>query len=420
MFFEVRGINKSFGKIPLLRNINFSAAEGEIISFVGPSGVGKTTLLKIIAGLERPDSGQVLFNDNSVEKQNKPADYGKRNIEHEKTKNPAVMVFQDFLLFPNMTVFDNIAFGLRANKVKKPLIRERVMAMLSCFQIEDKKHHYPAALSAGQRQRVALARAMVIKPAVLLLDEPFANLDKNLKVETAEFIRNTQKQFKTTTLAVMHDQDEAFRMSDRIGVMLGGELVQLDAVSRVFHHPISVEVAAFLGAVNVVTSESVSYLEDALLLKPINAASQAFSPASQYSTDSDVYILNNGHVGPPDTTKDEKTENSTGRDFHINAHGLPPTTNNESLGMSLAINSFQIKLCKYRYYFRSEGATIISDPQGQWEVMEIVFFGTHVNYRIRHIQNRALQYRISSLNNLLNTGERVVLTIHQMLHERIG
>jgi len=242
MFFEVKQLNKSFGNKLLLKNISFGAKEGDIISFVGPSGVGKTTLLKIIAGLEQPDSGEILFTTSHKGK--------------NSGNNPAVMVFQDFMLFPNMTVFDNIAFGLRAAKTDKKRMEQKVQEMLQCFQIQDKQDQYPKSLSAGQQQRVAIARAMVINPSILLLDEPFANLDKNLKAETASFIHHTQKRFNTTTIAVMHDQEEAFRMSDKIGVMLDGELVQFDTVSRVYHAPISIKAAAFLGQVNILTREA--------------------------------------------------------------------------------------------------------------------------------------------------------------------
>ncbi len=238
MFFKLNNVNKWFHGKQTLKNISFTADRGEIISFIGPSGVGKTTLLKIIAGLEPPDSGDIVFN----------TDAGDRN--------PAVMVFQDFLLFPNMTVFDNVAFGLRASKTDRRMIQTRVMEMLDCFQVREQSGQYPRQLSAGQQQRVAIARAMVINPGVLLLDEPFANLDKNLKADTALFIRSTQKRFNTTTICVMHDQEEAFSMSDRIGIMLDGQLVQFDRVDRVFHEPISIKAAAFLGHVNPLTPET--------------------------------------------------------------------------------------------------------------------------------------------------------------------
>jgi putative spermidine/putrescine transport system ATP-binding protein len=243
MFFKLNKVNKGFHGKQILKDISFAADRGEIISFIGPSGVGKTTLLKIIAGMETPDSGQIVFNS---------VDGG---------RNPAVMVFQDFLLFPNMTVFDNVAFGLRASKTDKKVIPKKVIEMLDCFQVREKADQYPKQLSAGQQQRVAIARAMVINPGVLLLDEPFANLDKNLKADTALFIRNTQKRFNTTTICVMHDQEEAFSMSDRIGIMLDGQLVQFDRVERVFHEPISIKAAAFLGHVNRLTPETTARLK---------------------------------------------------------------------------------------------------------------------------------------------------------------
>ena len=239
MFFKLTRVSKSFHGKHILDNISFTADRGEIISFIGPSGVGKTTLLKIIAGMETPDSGEIVFNTDTGD------------------KKPAVMVFQDFLLFPNMTVFDNVAFGLRAAKTDKQVIQKKVMEMLDCFQVQEKAGQYPKQLSAGQQQRVAIARAMVINPGVLLLDEPFANLDKNLKADTALFIRNTQKRFNTTTICVMHDQEEAFSMSDRIGIMLDGQLVQFDRGDRVFNEPVSMKAAAFLGYVNQLTPETV-------------------------------------------------------------------------------------------------------------------------------------------------------------------
>jgi putative spermidine/putrescine transport system ATP-binding protein len=164
--------------------------------------------------------------------------------------HPVILVFQDFLLFPNMTVLQNAAFGLDARRRPKTETRRRVMELLDYFQLADKAERYPGQLSAGQRQRVALARAMVVDPMLLLLDEPFANLDPTLKLSTAEFLRGTQREFGVTTLAVTHDLEEAFVMSDRVGLMLDGELVQYAPPRELYDHPVSREAAAFLGPVN--------------------------------------------------------------------------------------------------------------------------------------------------------------------------
>jgi len=316
MFFKVEDLSKSYDH-PVLKNISFSAQPGEIISFVGPSGVGKSTLLRIIAGMEQPDSGQIVFND------------GGSKI------GGAVMVFQDFLLFPNMTVFDNIAFGLKARKQHAAQIEERVAEMMACFQIREKRNEYPRNLSAGQRQRVALARAMIVNPGVLLLDEPFANLDKNLKAETAAFIRKTQKKFNTVTIAVMHDQEEAFCMSDRIGVIMDGELLHLDRVDHILNTPVNMQEAAFLGTVNPIPP-------------------RAFS----------MVLLNE----------------------------LPDTASN--------------------WYFRSDWASMKPDPQGVWEIHEIIFFGSHIQYDIR---NSGIKFLITSLDTRLQKGDKVNLTIHRIL-----
>jgi len=232
MFLRVEHVSKFFDTEPVLRDVSFDVEQGSVVSLIGPSGVGKTTLLKLIAGLDAPDSGQLIF-------------------EEPPSKHcPVILVFQDYLLFPNMTVFDNVAFGLKARTVSKSETKQRVMDLLEHFQMADKRKDYPVTLSAGQRQRVAIARAMVVNPALLLLDEPFANLDQNLKMRTAEFIRDTQKAFGVTTIAVTHDQNEAFLMSDKVGVMLDGSLAQFDQAREVALSPASLEVARFLGPVN--------------------------------------------------------------------------------------------------------------------------------------------------------------------------
>ena len=242
MVVQLRGITKRYDQKTVLSNISFTVDTGEIVSIIGPSGAGKTTLLKLIAGIEAPDEGRITF------------------ATPPSRQHPVILVFQDNILFPNMSVFKNIAFGLRARKINRDEIEDRVRTLLSYFGISDKADSYPNQLSAGQKQRVAIARAMVINPSILLLDEPFANLDKSLKMETAEFIRMTQKKFGITTIGVTHDLEEAFAMSDKIGIISGGKLIQYDDVRNVYFNPASYEAAKFLGPVNTIPRKLFSKL----------------------------------------------------------------------------------------------------------------------------------------------------------------
>lgn len=236
MFFGVEELTKTYESAPVLENVSFSMEKGEMVSIIGPSGAGKTTLLKLIAELERPTSGRVVF-------QNEPS-----------RDNPVIMVFQDYVLFPSMSVFENVAFGLRARRLSGGEVRRRVMEVLDYFDLVPKADAYPEHLSGGQRQRVAIARGLVVNPMMLLLDEPFANLDRNLKLQTAEFIRETQRNFGVTTLSVTHDLEEAFVMSDRIGLVMDGRLVQFGEARDVYFNPVHEEAARFLGPLNVLES----------------------------------------------------------------------------------------------------------------------------------------------------------------------
>jgi putative spermidine/putrescine transport system ATP-binding protein len=241
MFLGIEAVSKAYQGKTVLDRVSLEVEEGELVSIIGPSGSGKTTLLKLIAGLEVPDQGRI-------------------SSRADLRRDPAILVFQDYLLFPTMSVFDNVAFGLRARNIERSEVAARVTEMLSYFGLSELARQYPRHLSSGQQQRVALARAMVVGPAILLLDEPFANLDRNLKATTAEFIRSFQKEYKITTLCVTHDLQEAMMMSDKVGVLLGGVLRRYDRPAEVYNHPGSVAVAAFLGAVNTVPRRSYAAL----------------------------------------------------------------------------------------------------------------------------------------------------------------
>jgi len=240
MSFIVRNVSKNFGSLTVLDGIDLEVKTGELVSLVGPSGAGKTTLLKLCAGLMPPDTGTIMSDSTSG--------------------SEPILVFQDYLLFPYMTVFENVAFGLKARKLRKREITRRVEDMLGFFGIDEKHGEYPATLSGGQRQRVALARALVLRPSLLLLDEPFANLDQNLKMDTAMFLKRTQREFgNVTTLCVTHDLEEACAMSDRVGVMLNGRILDYGGPERLYTAPANVETARFLGTLNTIESALFDY-----------------------------------------------------------------------------------------------------------------------------------------------------------------
>ena len=243
MDLRLRQITKRYDGKPVLQDVSFEVAKGEFVSIIGPSGAGKTTLLKVIAGLENHDGGKIDFSFSP----------GK--------DRPIILVFQDFLLFPTMTVFENIAFGLRSRKMPRAAIRDRVEHMLTYFQLEDRAQAYPAQLSGGQQQRVAIARGMVVNPAVMLLDEPFANLDRSLRLETAGFIRRTQQEFGITTIAVTHDLDEALAVSDTVGVIMDGRLEQMGTPEIVYFSPVNQRVARFLGPMNTIPADMFSLFD---------------------------------------------------------------------------------------------------------------------------------------------------------------
>ena len=234
---QVSGLQRQFGTVVALDHFNLTVAKGELVALLGPSGCGKTTALRIIAGLEKSDSGSVILNDRAIT--HTPA----------HTRNMG-MVFQAYSLFPHLNVAENVAFGLKMRNIGKSQRAAKVDALLELVGLN--KHHkrFPHQLSGGQQQRVALARALVIEPEVLLLDEPLSALDAQVRTNLREEIRRLQLSLGTTTLFVTHDQEEAMAISDRVGVMNNGKLEQIDNPDMLYNNPSSTFVANFVGTMN--------------------------------------------------------------------------------------------------------------------------------------------------------------------------
>ncbi len=237
-FLTLSHLKKSFGATQVVHDFNMAIDKGEFISFLGPSGCGKTTVLRMIAGFETPSGGTIEI-DGKDQTSLKP---NQRNIG---------MVFQAYALFPNMNVFDNVAFGLKIAGMPKVDIEARVKEMLALIHLEQLAERFPYQLSGGQQQRVALARALAPKPQVLLLDEPLSALDAKIRVSLREEIRQIQQKLGITTVFVTHDQEEALSISDRIVVMNAGKADQIGTPFEIYNRPTTRFVASFVGTLNV-------------------------------------------------------------------------------------------------------------------------------------------------------------------------
>lgn len=234
---ELRDVSKTFGNFTALRNVSFEIKEGEFMTFLGPSGCGKTTCLRLISGFDTPSTGRVLIAGDDV-------------TFDPPYRRDVNQVFQSYALFPHLTIFENIAFGLRMKKVPAAEIKlrvDRVVEMTALGQFVERK---PAQMSGGQRQRVALARALVIRPRCLLLDEPLSNLDAKLRLEMRTEIRRVCKEFGLTAIYVTHDQKEALSISDRMAILEGGRIAQIGTPEEVYRKPRTKIVADFIGETN--------------------------------------------------------------------------------------------------------------------------------------------------------------------------
>jgi len=236
-FLNLTGVQKVFGGHAVVKDFNLSVERGEFVTFLGPSGCGKTTTLRMIAGFETPTTGAIQING--------------KDVTHMRANKRAIgMVFQAYALFPNMTVAQNIGFGLKVAGKPAAEIKARVTEMLAMIKLPDLAERYPYQLSGGQQQRVSLARALAPNPQILLLDEPLSALDARIRVSLREEIRSLQRRLGVTTIFVTHDQEEALSMSDRVVVMREGEIEQIGSPTDIYNRPRTKFVASFVGTLN--------------------------------------------------------------------------------------------------------------------------------------------------------------------------
>ncbi len=241
---SLKAVAKRYGDTTIIDQLGLDIRHGEFFTLLGPSGCGKTTLLRMIAGFVMPDEGQIIIDGQDVT----------RLAAHKRETG---MVFQDYALFPDKTVFDNTAYGLRVRRFPAEEIRRKVVDILERVELAHLQQRYPGELSGGQRQRVALARALVIEPRVLLMDEPLSNLDAKLRIQMRAVIRQLQRELDITAIFVTHDQEEALSMSDRIALLRSGRIDQLDTPEGLYARPGTAYAADFIGAANLIRVDDV-------------------------------------------------------------------------------------------------------------------------------------------------------------------
>src|SRR5512143_19485 len=271
-FLRVDHVSKRFGDVLAVDDADLAIARGEFFSILGPSGCGKTTLLRTIGGFEYPDAGEILFE-------------GVRMTDEPPNRRPSNMVFQSYAIFPHLNVFDNIAYGLRKERMTSSGVKRRVEEALAMIKLDGFGARRADELSGGQRQRVALARALVLRPKVLLLDEPLGALDRRLRESMQIELRSLQKSLAITFVFVTHDQEEALSMSDRIAVMSGGRVLQVASPRTLYEAPNCREVADFIGQMNFFAAR-VSGRDGAMARVDLGPLGQA-----KLSTDQDGELL---------------------------------------------------------------------------------------------------------------------------------
>jgi ABC-type Fe3+/spermidine/putrescine transport system ATPase subunit len=254
MLAEIKNLKKNFKEFTAVDSINLKVKSGEILAILGPSGCGKSTLLQLIAGLEKPDQGEIKINNNLV--------YSKeKNIFLAPDKRKISLVFQNYALWPHYNIFDNIAYPLKVRKKSKSIIKNKVKSVIDLVKLKGTGKRYPFELSGGEQQRVALARALIMKPQILLLDEPLSNLDAKLREDMQSEIKRIQRQMDLTIIHVTHNQKEAMGLADRISIMKKGKIIQTGKAEEIYCNPCNKFVANFVGKINIFEDEN-------LLLRP--------------------------------------------------------------------------------------------------------------------------------------------------------
>ena len=274
-YLSIRGLHKSYGATSIFSDIHCEIGKGEFVTLLGPSGCGKSTLLRCIAGLTEVGGGQILLD-------------GEDLVPQAPQKRGIGMVFQSYALFPNMTVQQNVAFGLRMQKVAKEESAERVREALAMVELGDFAARYPHQLSGGQCQRVALARSLVTRPRLLLLDEPLSALDARIRKHLREQIRQIQRELGLTTIFVTHDQEEALVLSDRIFLMNAGQIVQSGDAETLYTAPVDVFAAGFIGNYNLLDAETASRLLDRPIGSRIAIRPEAIQIGSQGNIEAQI------------------------------------------------------------------------------------------------------------------------------------
>lgn len=273
----LENINKTFGDVVAVDNLSLTINKGEFFCLLGPSGCGKTSTLRIIAGFDKPTSGRVLLN-------------GKDITDIPPNKRNVNTVFQNYALFPHLTVYENVAFGLRIKNIPKNEINIRVMESLKLVALEERKNFKPSQLSGGQQQRVALARAIVNQPEILLLDEPLGALDEKLREQMQVELSNIQKKLGITFIFITHNQEEALTMADRMAVMKNGKIEQLGKTEEIYIRPKSKFVAEFIGNMNFLSGQIISAQNNNYLLKLSDKTTIELDSENKYSINDKITL----------------------------------------------------------------------------------------------------------------------------------